>query len=164
MLGEITDEDMSPASRQSILDLYSFANRHEISSVDRRTQQLVFHYYLVLNQSNPLLILFGNGFLTHFAELTLEMEIPALLFNFGLIGFTLYFIPFLLIFIYALCFGLKNIKKIDQEYIMLLAGSLFTFILAFFTGVTFFHSSCMIIVVVLNVLLLNKIWDLRSNS
>jgi len=149
-------------AQQSIIDLYNFANRHEVSSVDRRTQQLVYHSYLILNQRNLLLILFGNGFLTHFAELTLEMEIPALLFNFGLIGFTLFFVPFLLIFLYSLYYGMKNIKKTNQEYIMLLTGCLFTFVLAFFTGVTFFHSSSMIIIIILNVLLLNTIKTMEA--
>ena len=153
---ELFTEYISIPAQNAIIDLYNFANKYEVTSTDRRTQQLVYNYYLVLNQHNFITILFGNGLLSNFAELTLEMEIPALLFNFGILGFILYFIPFLLIFIYGVYIGIKNIKKIDEEFLILLAGSFFTFVLAFFTGVVFFHSSCMIIVVVLNVLLLNK--------
>ena len=92
----------------------------------------------------------------------MEMEIPAFLFNFGLIGFTLYFVPFLLIFAYGLYIGIKNIKKIDQEYMMLFLGAGFVFAISFFAGYTFFNSSSMIIIVVLNALLVNKIINLKK--
>jgi len=160
--GELSENYISTTAANSITDLYNFANKHEISSTDRRVQQLIYNYYLILNQHNLGLILFGNGFLNNFAELTLEMELPAVLFNFGLIGFTLYIVPFLAIFIYALYIGFKKFKNIDQEYIIISAGCLFTFILAFFTGITFFHSSSMMMVVALNVLLLNKTQDLKT--
>lgn len=49
--------------------------------------------------------------MANFRELVLEMEIPAFLFNFGLFGFTLYFVPFLSIFIYGIYFALNIGRK-----------------------------------------------------
>ena len=92
------------------------------------------------------------------------MEIPAFLFNFGILGFILYFVPFLLIFIYGLWIGIKNIKKVDDEYIMMELASGFTFALSFFSGYTFFNSSSMIVIVVINTLLVNKIYKLKKEN
>ena len=89
------------------------------------------------------------------------MEIPAFLFNFGILGFTLYFVPFLAIFVYGAYIAIKNIRKVDDEYLMFLLGSGFTFALSFFSGYTFFNSSSMMIIVVLNALLVNKMYDLK---
>ena len=75
----------SSATKKSIIELYNTANKYNLSLTNRRAQQLIFNYYLVKNQSNIIYILFGNGFLNNYAELILEMEIPAFLFNFGLI-------------------------------------------------------------------------------
>ena len=49
---------------------------------------------------------------------------------------------------------IKN--KIDTEYIMLLFTVILTYILSTLSGYTFFNSSCMIIIIVANVLLENK--------
>lgn len=155
--GELSNDYLSPASAKALNSLYEFANKTQLESTNRRVQQLVYNTYLVIYQANPISILFGNGLLNNYAELTMEMELPAFLLNFGLIGFTLYFIPFLSIFIYSLYIGIKQFKKIDVEYLMLMFGDLFAFGLACFTGVVFFSSSSMMIVIVLNVLLTNKI-------
>ena len=107
----------------------------------------------------------GNGYVANFRELVLEMEIPAFLFNFGIIGFLLYFIPFLGIFVYGIYYSFKkNIKKIDENYLMLLIGSGFVFVLSFFAGYTFFNSSNMMIIIVLNTLLINKINQLKEEK
>ena len=59
----------------------------------------------------------------------------------------------------------KNInKKIDQEYMMLILGAGFVFALSFLTGYTFFNASSMVIIVVINTLLLNKIKDLKRSN
>jgi len=152
---------MPEAMQTSITELYDFANNHNTSGTDRRTQQLIYNAFLVKNQSNILYALFGNGFLNNYGELTLEMEIPALLFNFGLIGFILYFIPFLSLFIYYIYIGIKNIKKIDAEYIFLSCGILLSFILSFLVGQIFFNSSAMIIITCMNVLLYKKCMNLK---
>ena len=161
-MNELEDGYMNEPQKESIIELYNIANNFKISNNDQRMQQLIYNAVLVKNQKNIGLILFGNGYVANFRELILEMEIPAFLLNFGLIGFTIYFMPFLFIFIYGLVFGIKNIKKIDDEYIMLELGSGFSFALAFLSGYTFFNSSSMMIIIVLNVLLINKILNLKK--
>lgn len=153
---ELEEGYMSEESKKSILDLYNFANKHNVVNNDMRIQQLVYNFYLVKNQANPLYILFGNGYMANFRELVLEMEIPAFLFNFGIIGFILYFIPMLFIALYAVYMGFKNRSKIDTEYIMLTLGLLFSFALAFLSGYTFFNMSTSIIIIVICTLLIKK--------
>lgn len=160
--GTLEEGYMSDAEKKSILELYDICNNMQITNNDQRIQQLIYNAMLVKNQKSPIAIIFGNGYLNNFRELVMEMEIPAFLFNFGLIGFTLYFVPFLLIFIYGLYIGIKNIKKIDQEYMMLILGAGFVFAISFFAGYTFFNSSSMIIIVVINTLLVNKIINLKK--
>lgn len=131
---------------------------------DMRKQQLVYNFYLVQEQKSVPLILFGNGFKAQFRELVMEMEVPAFLFNFGIVGFFLYFIPFLSITIYSIYIALRNIKKIDSQYIMYLGGSALAILLSFLSGYTFFNSSSMIIVIVINVLLINKILEVKEQN
>ena len=161
---ELEDGYMSEAQKKSIMDLYNTANSMKISNNDQRMQQLIYNIALVKNQKSLGLILFGNGYVANFRELILEMEIPAFLFNFGILGFILYFVPFLLIFVYGLWIGIKNIKKVDDEYIMMELASGFTFALSFFSGYTFFNSSSMIVIVVINTLLVNKIYKLKKEN
>lgn len=158
---ELEEGYMSEAAKKSILDLYNFANNHNVTNNDMRTQQLVYNTYLIKNQANPILILFGNGYMANYRELVLEMEIPAFLFNFGIFGFILYFVPFLSIFIYATYKALKNIKRLQVQHIMLLAATFLSFAFAFLSGYTFFNSSTMMIIIVINVLLVNKIITFR---
>ena len=148
--------------KKSIIELYNAANKYELNLTNRRAQQLIYNFYLVKNQSNIFSILFGNGFLNNYGELILEMEIPAFLFNFGLIGFILYFIPFFSLFIYYCHIGIKNIKKLDYEFIFLLSGITLCFVLSFFIGQLFFNSSAMIIITCINVLLFNKCNSLKN--
>lgn len=154
--GELEEGYLSEAGKKSILELYDFANRHKVVNNDMRTQQLIYNVLLVKNQKSPLLILFGNGYMANYRELVMEMEIPAFLFNFGVIGFILYFVPFLAIFLQSAYWAIKNRKQIDVEYIMLLAGLFLSFALAFLSGYTFFNSSTMMFIVVISVLLRNK--------
>ena len=161
---ELEDGYMEEPQKRSIIDLYNKANTMKISNNDQRMQQLIYNIALVKNQKSLGLILFGNGYVANFRELILEMEIPAFLFNFGTLGFILYFVPFLLIFIYGLWIGIKNIKKVDDEYIMMELASGFTFALSFFSGYTFFNSSSMIVIVVINTLLVNKIYKLKKEN
>ena len=161
---ELEDGYMEEPQKKSIIDLYNKANTMKISKNDQRMQQLIYNIALVKNQKNLGLILFGNGYVANFRELILEMEIPAFLFNFGILGFILYFVPFLSIFVYGLWIGIKNIKKVDDEYIMMELACGFTFALSFFSGYTFFNSSSMIVIVVINTLLVNKIYKLKKEN
>lgn len=153
----LEDGFMSEAQKKSVIDLYNIANKYNIQNNDRRMQQLIYNICLVKNQANVVFILFGNGYLTNFYEMVLEMELVSFLLNFGIIGFALYCAPFMGILVYGIYKGIKNIKKIDTEYIMYLSGCGFAFVLSCLSGYTFFNSSSMMIIVVLNTLLLNKV-------
>ena len=154
---ELSEENMNEASQKAIVSLYNYANEKEISYTDNRKQQLIYNVYLLQYQKNVTLFLFGNGYLSHFRELVFEMEFLAFFFNFGLVGLILYIGPFLAIFFYGAYFAIKNIKKINAEYIMLLEGALLAFVLSTLSGYTFFSSSTMMIIIAINVLILNKI-------
>ena len=136
---QIDEKYMNEVQQKSVLELYDIANKLQISNNDQRMQQLLYNAILVKNQANLLLILFGNGYMNQFRELVLEMDIPAFLFNFGIIGLFLYFVPFLSIFIYALYWAIKRYKIIDEQYIMYLLGLGLSFALSVFSGYLFFN-------------------------
>ena len=121
---------MGEARKKSILELYHIANNWKIKNNDYRMQQFIYNAVLVKNQHNLVYILLGNGYITNFYELVLEMEIPAFLFNFGIIGFVLYFIPFASIFLYGSYSMIKYRKQIESQYVMYLLGISFSFILS----------------------------------
>ena len=162
--GEITEQYLSEPMQKSIVRLYDYAEATKMENNDMRKQQLVYNFYLVQEQKSVPLMLFGNGFKAQFRELVMEMEVPAFLFNFGIIGFCLYFIPFLAITIYAIYVALRNIKKIDSQYIMYLGGSGLAIFLSFLSGYTFFNSSSMIVIIVVNILLINKILEVKEQK
>lgn len=154
---ELPETYMSKGAQKSILDLFEYAEKTKMVNNDMRKQQLVYNYYLVKNDSNLPKVLFGNGFKAQFRELVMEMEFPAFLFNFGILGFILYMGPFLAIFIYGCYMAIKNIRKIDAEYLLLIIGDILAFGLSFMSGYVFFNQSSALIIVVINVLILNKI-------
>ncbi|MBQ9298389.1 MAG: O-antigen ligase family protein [Clostridia bacterium] len=158
--GELTEEYAPKPVQNAILRLYNYAKATSMSSSDMRKQQFMYNLYLVEEQKSLPLLLFGNGFKAQFRELVLEMEVPAFLFNFGLLGFVLYFVPFLIIACYGIYFAVKHLKQIDTNYIMYLGGSLLAIALSFLSGYTFFNSSSMIMVIVVYVLLINKILEI----
>lgn len=162
--GEIEDTYMSEAQKKSVLELYDIANKWGISNNDQRMQQLIYNAVLVKNQANPLLIIFGNGYMNQYRELVLEMDIPAFLFNFGILGFILYFGPFFAIFIYGLYFGIRKIKKIDAEYIMYFLGIGLAFAISVFSGYVFFNMSTSTVIAVICALLINKIWNIKNEE
>ena len=159
---DINEKELSLPAQQSILDLYNYANENNVVNNDMRRQQLLYNIFLVKHQANPILMLFGNGYMTNYRELVLEVELFALITNFGLFGFALYIGPLLGIFIYAILFFIKNRKKINTEYLMLLGGIFLSFALSTLSGYTFFNSSSMMIVVVLATLIVNKINCIKS--
>ena len=158
--GNIEENYMSEAQKQSIIDLYNIANKLKVKNNDQRTQQLIYNLVLIKNQKNPVLILFGNGYMANYRELVFEMEFIALLLNFGLIGFILYLGPFLAIFVFAIYRCVKNRKEIDSKYVFSIFGLALAFALSLFSGYTFFNSSTMMIIIVLSTLLMdNKVLD-----
>ena len=90
-------------------------------------------------QKNPLLILFGNGYKNQTGELVMEMEVPAILCNFGIIGFILYLGPFIFALIYGMKEMLKNKKEIKIDKVMYLTGFLLAFALSSLSGYVFFN-------------------------
>lgn len=157
----LIDKFMSEEEKQSLSALSSFADKYDISCTNRRIQELVYNIYLVKYQKNIFYVFFGNGLLNNYAELVLEIEIPALILNFGIIGFILYIVPFIIICIYTIYNGFKY-KLYDTEYLMLLSGLIFSFASACFTGVTFFNTSSATLVTLISVLLISKISRERS--
>lgn len=160
----LQDGYMSEAQKKSILELYHIANKWNIKNNDQRRQQLIYHTLLVKNQHNVINLWLGNGYITNFNELVLEMEIPAFLFNFGIIGFLLYFIPFASLFLYGVYSMIKYREKIETCYVMYLLGIGFSFVLSFFAGYTFFNASNMIIIIALNTLLINEIRQYKKSE
>lgn len=155
---------LSEAEEKSFLELYDIANKYNLKSNDQRTHQIIYNLLLVKNQHNIGLILFGNGYLNNFGELVLEMELMSFLLNFGILGFTIYIVPFLSIMIYAFVQIIKNIKQIDVQCVMLFLGSGFAYVLSLLSGYVFFNSSSMIIVIILHVSLINKINEIKNKD
>lgn len=146
---EIPDEYMSQQEKNAIVNLIEFANKYKISSVNLREQQLIYNLFLVKEQKNPILILFGNGYKNQTGELVLEMEIPALLCNFGLIGFILYMLPFFIILTVKTYRIFKNKKEITIESIMFLLGCFLAIALSCLSGYVFFNFSSMTMAIIL---------------
>lgn len=161
---QIEDTYMNEAQKKSILELYDIANKWGISNNDQRMQQLIYNAVLVKNQKSPLLIIFGNGYMNQYRELILEMDIPAFLFNFGILGLLLYFGSFFAIFIYGLYFGIRKIRFIDTEYIMYILGIGLAFAISVFSGYVFFNMSTTTVIAVICTLLINKIVALKKES
>lgn len=153
---EITNKYMSEAEQKAIVDLCEFAEKHKISNVDLRKQQFIYNLFLVKEQKNPLFILFGNGYKNQTGELVMEMEIPALICNFGLVGFVLYFGPILYLIISSLFRELKRIKEITIDKIMYLTGCGLALLLSGVSGYVFFNLSSMTLAIVLCVLINSK--------
>ena len=155
---------MSKSLQQAYLDLYNTANDKQISNTNMRTLQLIYHSNLIKEQNSIPMLLFGNGYMSHYYEMIFEMEVPAFLFNFGVIGFFLYFIPFLIIAVYGIYVILKKFKVSKVEFSMALSGLWFAIIISFLSGYTFFNSSTMIIIITLSVIVVNQIKDIDDNE
>ena len=119
---------------------------------------------LIKNQKNFIYILFGNGYLINTNELVLEMEFPSILFNFGIIGFVLYMIPFLAICMKSAKIFFIKYKYVDSEFIMLFLASILSFVLSTLSGYSFFNSSSMIIIIIINVLLNCKTMEIERGD
>ena len=159
---ELENNFMTKEQQQSILDLYDMAKKYNVSNTNTRIQQFIYHSMLIKNQKNIIFIMFGNGYLINTNELVFEMEFPAILMNFGIIGFLLYMVPFIVLFTKAAVVFIKKIKYIDTEFIMLFLAVALSFILSTLSGYTFFNSSSMIVIIIANILLRNKIKQIKE--
>ena len=140
-LGNVDNNYISEDMQHAILDLYKYNNEHKVAHTNMRKIQLVYHTALVKEQKSIPLILFGNGYMSHFRELIFEMEVPAFLYNFGIFGFILYFVPFLLIAIYIIINLLRNRKKAKVENYMTSLAFCIAIAFASLAGYTFFNAS-----------------------
>ena len=161
---EVPESYMSYEMQRSIIDLYNYNNAHHVPYTSMRTIQLVYHTELVKNQRDLILMLFGNGYMSHITELIFEMEVPAFLYNFGILGFIMYFIPFLTISVYAFYNIIKNYKKVDSLTVMSTLALCFAIGISFFAGYTFFNSSTMMIIIALCIFATNNINSNKSKD
>jgi hypothetical protein len=150
--------------QESIIDLYNYNNKHHISNTNMRMIQLVYHAELVKNQRDLLLMLFGNGYMSHYYELIFEMEVPAFLYNFGILGLILYFGPFLFITIYGIVELVKNIKKSNTNTAMEIIALCFAIASSFLAGYTFFSPSTETIIIAICVMIVNNIINLKGKK
>lgn len=156
--GTIQDRFMSEAQKNAVLKLNEYATAYNIPGNDTRKQQLIYNYYLVLEQKSILGILFGNGFEANFREMVMENELASLIFNFGILGFLLYAGPFLAILIYAIIDVIKRLStKLDTSYLMTISALGLLIILSYLSGYIFFNSSLIAIISVVCILILENI-------
>ena len=153
---ELENSYMSEAQKQSVLDLYKYSKKHNFAGNDTRRQQLIYNMYLVKNQKNALAILFGNGYKTNFREMVMENDLASIFLNFGVIGFILYVFPLIAILIYSIYVGVKNIRKINTEFVMYQVALALALALSWMSGYVLFATSSMIVIVVICTLLLNE--------
>lgn len=143
--GLVSDEQMNKEQKAAYVDLYKKANELKIKSNDYRKQQLIYNLYLVKEQHNPIYILFGNGHVNLYGEMILEMEIPYLLLNFGLLGVLLYLGPLLYWFIKGIKYKDKKYK--DVNYYMSIFGLLLGFGLSCIAGYVIYSSTCVLVMI-----------------
>lgn len=153
---EVSEEFMTKSQQKAIIDLCEYAEKINLSNVNLRKQQLIYNIFLIKEQKNAFLILFGNGYKNQTGELVMEMEIPGLICNFGIFGFLLYIGPFIILFIVNSFWILKNIKKINVQKIMYIIGCGLALGLSLFSGYVFFVFSSMTMVIILNILLFKE--------
>jgi len=155
---------MLESQKKALLAMYDWANEHKILNNNQRVQQIVYHSYLVYYQKDISLILFGNGYEINYPELSLEMEIPAMLYNFGIIGFILYIGPFLVIDFYALYCFFRYFKKLTVEYVIYLSSAFLTLALSFLAGYTFFNVSSMLVIILITILLIFELKRIKKDE
>lgn len=162
--GTLDTEYMSSNVQKAMMELYDIANEKNVSNTDSRMLQLIYHSQLIKRQNQIPILLFGNGYMTHFYEMIFEMEVPAFLYNFGVIGFFLYFMPFLTIAVYGVYALVRERKSANVEFAMMVAGLWFAICISFLSGYTFFNSSTMMIIISLCVFLINDIKNIEDSK
>ena len=157
---EIKEKDlsisMSSEQQQALLKTYQTANDIELSNSNRRVQQLLYHHYYYQEELSVSTVLFGTGYLNNYPELTLEMEVPAFFYNFGIVGFILYLGPFLFLMISGIYTFFKCHMKVSIDYMMYLGGMGLSVVLSCLTGYVYFYVPSMLVVVVLFLLFIEE--------
>ena len=124
---------------------------------------------LVKQERDVYKVFFGNGFQTPPGELVLEKEFFALLFNFGICGFLLFYSPILIALIWAIVkilkFIIKNrkesllkvIRKISSENYMKIFLIALVIALSIAIGYILFNISNSTLIATIIILLYNKL-------
>ena len=161
---EIEPEYMNKETQKAILDLYEYNNKHKIALTNMRMIQLVYHTALVKEQSDICMILFGNGYMLHYYELIFEMEVPAFLYNFGLYGFILYFIPFFIIAVAGIASAIKYIKRLTVQGAMAISSICFAIVASFLSGYIFFNQSAVAVIIAMCVITIYEIINMKGEN
>ena len=138
---------MSEEQKKAYLDMYDACNKLKIESNSYRKQQLIYNFYLVREQHNILYALFGNGHVNLYGEMILEMELPFILLNFGIIGFIIYALPLLYLTYKGIKYAFGHKKFLFENYYMELFGLLLAFALACVAGYVLYSSTCALIII-----------------
>lgn len=162
--GEYIPMDLSDAQVKALFSLRDKVNELKLPNSDYRRQQLIYQSYLWKYQNEPLLYLFGNGFLNSFGMLLLEMEPIAIFFNGGILGFILFTLPFIIMIGYAFIFMMKHIKKVTLPCLMYFFGCIFSLMIATLSGRVYFHVTVIPALVVIYILLLNEVYVLKKGD
>ena len=160
--GTLDYDYMSKEQQEAVINLNEIASKYDLSVENMRILQLIYNVELANNQSSVVYRLFGNGYVSQYREMILEIELLAILINFGIYGFILYLMPFIAVYGYSLYKGIRNIKKIDVEYLMLISGGGLAFALSLLSGYIFFNASTTMIIILINLLLLIKIKEMNQ--
>ncbi len=160
--GQMDEAYMPESMQRAYLDLYNQANKENVSNTNMRRLQFIYHSNLIKEQNNIPMLLFGNGYMTHYYEMIFEMEVPAFLYNFGVIGFFMYFMPFMTIGIYGTYIMIKKFKLSNIEFAMSILGLWFAIAISFLSGYTFFNSSSMMIIIALCVAIVYEIREISD--
>ena len=74
----------------------------------------------------------------------------------------MYLLPYILIFLYAVIFGIYNYKKINSDYIMYTYLLGLTLSISYFMGAVFFSTTATTIIAVIMIILINKFDGIRN--
>ena len=150
------DISLSDEQINALLKTYDKANEIELPNSNRRLQQLIYQHYLYHEEFSVETFLFGTGYLNNYPELTLEMELPAFLYNFGVIGLILYLGPFIFIIIKGIITFIKKRGIVSINYLMYFICIILSLFLSCLTGYVYFYVSSMLVVLMLYILFISE--------
>lgn len=135
---EISESFLSKNEQEALIETEEIAISKNLTGHDRRKAQTIYNFILVKKQKSILNILFGKGHLLSYGEMTLEREILAIPMDFGLIGFTLFLVPYIFLAIQIILLAFRYMRYINIEYIISIYGILLAFILSYAAGAVYY--------------------------
>lgn len=144
--GEISEEFLSKHEQKALIETEKVAKEKGLVGHSRREAQTIYNIKWMKNEKNIIKILFGKGHLITYGEMILERELLACILDFGIIGFSLFILPFLIILFYnsyLILYDLVNRKgiNINTQKLMAIFGIFFAFCLSYFAGAIFYPMS-----------------------